>query len=94
MLPSDALFKPVDQTPHPANRSQTETNNMASIDFSDDSSDTNFTQTSLADSPQPRSDSQERLSEERTIPCPDKNTNIVNKLINRQVSELTLKFGS
>lgn len=64
---------------------------MASIDFSDDSSDSNFTQSSLPESPAARFDLHERLSEEKIPPCNDYDVNIVNKLINRQVSDLTSK---
>lgn len=77
-----------------ANKLQTETNNMASVDFSDDSSDTNFTQTSMDGSAQTIFDFNERLSEERTIPYTEENINVVNKLINRQVSKLTYKSES
>lgn len=64
---------------------------MASIDFSDDSSDSNFTQSSMPEpeSPLASVDIYERLSEERTCPCSETNKNIINKLNSRQVRDLT-----
>lgn len=71
---------------------QTETNNMASIYYSDDSSDSNFTQTSMGDDRLADSDFHNSFSDGRTIPRTERNVNLVNKLINRQVSELTYKY--
>lgn len=89
MPQNSPTFKLISATRNTTNKQKTETNNMASIDFSDDSSDTNFTQTSLPGSPLANYDFHDRLSEETTIPCTEGNVNVVNKLISRQVSELT-----